>query len=165
MTSDKRLVTSDKKAPKTNKVPLFFVLCLWSLVAGLWSDRAFSADKNWTAQGDQQNWFDGSNWLPSGVPAEQDAVKVDKKDSSVDLGQSFDVRALTVGGKKSATVNVSNFVSGSIEPSSPDEEALLLRKEGKLVLKGSSGILTIKGTYKDSEEAISEEPGFMLHVQ
>ena len=139
---------------------LLLILFLSGLAAS-----AFAADKNWTAQGDQQNWFDSANWLPTGAPSDQDTAKVDLKDASVDLGQSFDLKSMTVGGKKSATVNVSNYVTGVIEPSSPDDEALSLRKDGKLVLKGSSGMLTVKGTYKDSEEAIPEEPGFMLYVK
>ena len=126
---------------------------------------AWSADKNWTAKGDQQNWFDASNWLSSGAPQDQDTAKVDLKDASVDIGQSFDVSSLTVGGKKNSEVSVSNFVTAGIEPSSPNDDALLLRRDGKLILKGSTGKVTAKGTYKDSEEVIPEEPGFMLYVQ
>lgn len=127
--------------------------------------QGLAEDRNWNAQGDQQDWFDAANWLPAGVPDDQDNAKVDMRDASVDLGQAFAGRSLTVGGKKSSTVSVSNFVTGELEPVSEEDDAIQVRKDGHLVLKGSAGKVTVKGAYKDSEEVIPEEPGLMLYAK
>jgi hypothetical protein len=124
----------------------------------------FAEDKSWNAQGDQQDWFDAANWLPSGSPDEADDAKVDMRDASVDVGQTFEARSLTVGGKKASTVSISNFVAGDLTPAAEEDEAVIVRRDGKLILKGSAGKITVKGSYKDSEEIIPEEPGFMLYA-
>src|SRR5690349_7536590 len=84
---------------------------------------AHAADKNWNAQGDGTDWFDSANWLSVGTPQEGDNAKVDLRDASVDVGQNFEAGSVTVGGKKSSTVSVSNFVTGTIEPGAPADDA------------------------------------------
>ena len=187
-TSDKRPATSDERASviaspagakqslryhKTYRIDCFVaamrllamtVFSLWSLVSSLQS-IALAADKNWNSEGDQSSWFDDANWLPAGTPSAADDARVDFKDASVDVPQSFQARSLTIGGKKTSSVNVSNFISGEITPSNVAEEAITNRRNGYLILKGSTGKITLKGAYKDSEEVIPDEPSFMVYVQ
>lgn len=139
---------------------LILFLAVTSLTASAWA-----ADKSWKGEGQQGDWFDSANWLPSGKPTQADDSKIDMKDAQVDIGQTFEAKSLTIGGKKNSTVDVSNFVNGTLTPSDPTNEALTVRRDGKLVLKGSSGKLTLKGGYKDSEEVIPDEPSFMLYVK
>ena len=146
------------------KLKFFLLVASLSLLVAS-PQFAFSADKNWNGEGSSADWFDNGNWLPSGKPGVQDDAKVDVRDASVEIGQTFGVKSLTIGGKKNSTLNVSNFVSGSLEPDNESDDALVNRKDGKLVLKGSSGKITMKGAYKDSEEVIPDEPGFMLYVK
>lgn len=138
---------------------------LWMVLILLTVPTAAWADKNWNAQGDQEDWFDAANWLPTGTPSAEDAAKVDLKDASVDIGETFEAQSLTVGGKKNSTVSVGSFVTGTVQPANETDDAVLLRRQGKLILKGSTGKMTVKGTYKDSEEIIPEEPSFMLYVK
>lgn len=149
---------------KTSQKYLSILFCLLSLVAGL-SSKSFAEDKSWNAQGDQADWFDAANWLPSGPPGVSDDAKVDMTAASANVGQTFAARSLTVGGKKTSTVSISNFVTGDLAPVSEEDEAAVVRRDGKLILKGSAGKITVKGSYKDSEEIIPEEPGFMSYVK
>jgi hypothetical protein len=141
------------------------IVVMTAVTLSLLSSASSAADKNWTSQGDGTDWFDPANWLSLGTPSEGDNAKVDLRDASVDVGQSFDAASLTVGGKKNSTVNVSNFVTGEVIPDTPADNAMLIRRDGKLTLKGSAGKVTMKGRYKDSEEIIPEEPGLMLYVK
>ena len=166
-TIDYRHETIDKrKCQKLFLIKTSFVIpfCLLSIVYSL-SSVSYAEDKSWNAEGDGVDWFDPANWLAIGKPQSTDNAKVDLKDASVDVGQAFEAKSLTIGGKKTSTVNVSNFVSGTLEPDSVDGEALIVRKDGKIIIKGSTGKITMKGTYKDSEEIIPEEPGFMVYVK
>ncbi len=135
------------------------------LIAAWLAAPAWAEDKSWNGEGDQTDWFGAGNWLPSGKPTQADEAKIDLKDAEIGVGQAFEAKSLTIGGKKNSTVDVSNFVSGTITPSDSSNEALMLRRDGKLVLKGSSGKLTLKGGLKDSEEVIPDEPSFMLYVK
>ncbi len=143
---------------------LSILFCLLSLVASL-SSKSFAEDKNWSGEGDQTDFFNDANWLPAGKPTAEDDAKIDMRDTQVEVGQAFDAKSLTIGGKKNSTVNVSNFVTGTLEPSDPANDALVLLRDGKLILKGSAGKITLKGGYKDSEEVIPDEPSFMLYVK
>ena len=142
----------------------FSAILIFVMVVGFCAP-AFAEDKSWNAEGDGVDWFDPANWLSIGKPQSTDNAKVDLKDASVDVGQAFEAKSLTIGGKKTSTVNVSNFVSGTLEPDGVEDEALIVRKDGKIIIKGSTGTITMKGTYKDSEEVIPEEPGFMVYVK
>ena len=142
----------------------FIVYCLWSIVYGL-SSPAFAESKNWNAEGDGSGWFDDANWLPAGKPTASDDAKVDLKDAKVDIEQTYEAKSLTIGGKKSSDVSVSNFVYGTLKPSDVSNNAMLVRRDGKISIKGSAGKVTLKGAYKDSEEIIPEEPSFMLYVK
>jgi hypothetical protein len=136
----------------------------WLLMAAL-AAPACAAEKNWNAQGDAAAWTDSENWLSEGAPSDEDDAKIDMRDSAVTIGQGFESKSLTIGGKHNSTVSVSNFSIGTLEPENPTDEALFLRRQGKLILKGSAGKLTVRGAFKDSEEIIPEEPSFLLYVK
>ena len=126
--------------------------------------QAMAADKSWNAGGDAQDWFDDANWLPAGAPTETDTSKIDMLDTNVSLSQNFKVQSLILGGKKASTLTLSNFVVGDVSPENVSDNAVLNRKDGHLILKGSAGKITLKGAYKDSEEVIPEEPSLMFYV-
>ena len=138
----------------------FFTFLILNARTTVWAE-----DKSWNAGGDQSDWFDDANWLPAGKPTASDDVKIDMLSASSTLSQAFDIKSLTLGGKKASTLTVSNFVPGNVKPSSVSDLAVLNRKNGHLILKGSAGKITLNGAYKDSEEVIPEEPSFMLYVQ
>ncbi len=145
--------------PAPSLVIIFFILsfCFCS------ESRAES--KNWNAEGDGTGWFDDANWLPAGKPTASDEAKIDLRDAQVDIEQSYEAQSLTIGGKKNSDVSVSNFVTGTLEPSDASNNAMLVRRDGKITLKGSAGKIKLKGIYKDSEEIIPDEPSFMLYVK
>ena len=126
---------------------------------------AAAEDKTWNADSAQTNWFDGINWLPEGAPGASDDVVLDKLDSSVAIGGDFNVKSLTIGGKKNSTLTTNNFVIGEVKPANTTDIAVLNRRNGKLILKGSAEKIKLKGAYKDSEEVIPDEPGLMLYVK
>jgi hypothetical protein len=126
---------------------------------------AQAADKSWNAGGDQTGWFDGANWLPALAPTESDDVMINLLDASVTVPQTFDAKSITIGGKNESTLTVSNFVSGTVEPTDSSDLAFHNRRNGHLILKGSTGKVTLRGTYKDSETVIPGEPSFVLYVQ
>ena len=125
----------------------------------------FAEDKNWSGKGDGSAWTDDANWLPTPAPGHLDDATVNLKNASATISQPFEMHSLTVSGKKKSTVTVSNFTIGDISPSYPADNAVFNRRDGNLVLKGSVGKMTLKGTYKDSEEVIPEEPSLMLYVK
>jgi len=141
------------------KFLVLFLILAWAVPA------AHAADKNWTGEGDGTDWFDDTNWLPSGKPGASDDTKVDMSAARVDVGQTFEAKSLTIGGKKDSVISVSNFVTGELSPANTTDDSAVVRKDGKLILKGSSGKLKLKGSYKDSEEIIPEEPSFLLYVK
>ncbi len=126
---------------------------------------AFSEQKDWSNQGDQSAWTDADNWYMSGVPGTDDDAKIDHDQANVSVADAFAIKSLTLGGKKQSDLSVSNFVTGSVQPANNTDEALTNRKDGHLILMGSTGKITLKGAYKDSEEIIPDEPTFMLFVQ
>jgi len=147
-------------------VRIRYVLAFFILSSILYPPSSvLGADKSWSGQGDQTGWFDDANWLPAVAPTASDDAIVDFKDSSVNIPQSFHAQTLTIGGKKTSTVNVSNFTSGDVIPKNTTDIAVTNRRNGYLILKGSTGKITLKGAYKDSEEEIPEEPSFMVYVQ
>ena len=126
---------------------------------------ARAEEKNWNGQGDQTTLEDGANWLPVGAPGASDDAMINFKDASVDISQTYHLKSLTLGGKRKSTLNVSNFTEGDVTPGHTTDEAVMNRRDGYLLLKGSAGKITLKGAYKDSEEVIPDEPSFMLYVK
>ena len=163
----KKMINRDFGGPRlrvTRRRVLIFIT-LFALLSLNACPMVMAEDKSWNAGGDQSDWFDDANWLPAGKPTASDDVKIDMLSASSTLSQAFDIKSLTLGGKKASTLTVSNFVPGNVKPASVSNIAVLNRKNGHLILKGSAGKITLNGMYKDSEEVISEEPSFMLYVQ
>lgn len=122
-------------------------------------------DKSWNAQGDQSDWFDDANWLPAGAPTVTDDAKIDLLDASAEISQNYEMQSLVLGGKKASHLSVGNFTTGNVTPGDSSDNAVLNRRSGILTLKGSAGKMTLRGTYKDSEEVIPDEPSFLFYVQ
>ena len=145
---------------KMKKFIIFMmVLSLNSSVA------AWAEEKVWTGTGTSTDWFDDANWLPADAPAVSDDALIDLTDASAAVSQDMNVKSITLGGKKASTLTMNNFVKGTVKPANTSDTAVLNRKGGLLVLKGTAEKITLKGGYKDSEEVIPEEPTFMLYVQ
>ena len=125
---------------------------------------AFAADKTWTGSADSTDWFGDENWYPSPAPAPIDNVTINTKDANVRASETFNAKSLTLGGNEETYLTTENFISGKIEPSSSSDVAILNRKDGHLILKGA-GTLTVKGTYKDSEENLAAQPSLVFSVQ
>jgi hypothetical protein len=125
----------------------------------------FAEDKSWNAGGDKTDWFDDANWLPAAAPTASDDALVDMLDTSVDLSTAYSMKSLTLGGKKASVLTVENFTTGDVTPTNVSDVAIHNRRDGHLVLKGSAGKLTLRGSYKDSEEVVPDEPSFMFYAR
>ena len=137
-----------------------FIAVLLNTCALGWAE-----DKNWTGSGDASDWFDAANWLPAVAPTASDDATINLLNASVSLPQSFQAKSVTLGGKKESTLTVSNFAVGTVSPGNSSDLAVHNRRDGHLILKGSAGRVTLKGSYKDSEEVIADEPSFMFYVK
>ena len=138
---------------------------LFILAVGISITAAANAEqKDWSNQGDQATWTDDANWYMEGAPSASDDAKVDYSAAQVNIPQTFEVKSLTIGGKKSSEVSTSNFVTGLVDPGTEDADAVANRKSGHLILRGSTGTIKLKGAYKDSEEIIPDEPTFLLYA-
>ena len=137
---------------------LIFILC------GLQSS-AFAADKSWNGGGDESDWFDEDNWLGSVVPTSADDAVVDQASSSVTINKDFTAKSITLGTKRASVISVNNFVGGTVKPAETSDTALLIGRNGHLVLKGTAGTVKLESGYKDSETELPEEPTFMFYAQ
>ena len=126
---------------------------------------SMAGEKTWNADSTQTEWFDDASWMSTGAPGASDDAVLDKRLATVVISQDFNLKSLTLGGKKASTLTVNNFVVGQIKPVNDTDIAVLNRRDGLLVLKGSAEKVTLKGAYKDSEEVIPEEPSLMLYVR
>ena len=165
-TIDCRPQTADRRLKIKNKIFLMFFLVssLWSLVCSLQS-TAWAEQKTWNALGDKSSWSDDANWYTAGTPADSDDALVDILNASVDVSKAFHAKSITLGGKKASTMTVESFTTGDVIPGSVSDDAFYNRKNGLLILKGSAGKMTLKGTYEDSREEVPEEPSFMFYAQ
>ena len=141
-------------------------LIVFLLISGiiLTASSAAAAEKTWSAAGDGINWADDDNWSSSVAPTSVDDVLIDSEGASVSCAGTFKCKSLTIGGRNASSLTSNNFVFGQISPETGDDVSILNRSGGTLVLKGS-GILTVEGQYKDSEEVSIAEPSFMFWVK
>ncbi len=135
---------------------LFFII--------FFSPSVYAADKTWVGSGDASTWADQKNWLPSGVPTSADDITIDFKDSSVTAGKTFETRTLIIGGASASAFATDNFIYGGIAPSSASDDALYIRKDGIATLKGE-GTITLKGKFKNTEEALIGEESFIFILE
>ena len=143
---------------------LIFVFCLITVIYCLPS-VSFADQKSWKGAGDASSWSDDANWYVAGAPAASDDVVVDITDASATAANDFSAKSLTLAGKKTSTVTLNNFVSGTIKPAAVTDDAVYNRKGGTLVIKGSAGKVTLKGVYRASKQAQADEPSFMFYAQ
>ena len=130
------------------------------------SFSVYAADKQWSGAGDASSWSDASNWYPSGVPSSSDDVSIDAIGTSVNAQAlaTFYAKSLTVGGTNESNFTTDNFVYGTVAPAKNTDNALYIRKNGAVTLKGV-GDITLKGAFKNSEESQTSEPSFMFGAE
>ena len=139
---------------------IFMMIFLLNSSALVWAE-----EKVWTGTGSSADWFEDANWLPAEAPGASDDALVDLTDANAGISQDMSVRSITLGGKRASALTMNNFVKTTVKPANTSDTAVLNRKGGLLVLKGTAEKITLKGGYKDSEEIIPEEPTFMLYAQ
>ena len=142
---------------------LAVILSVGALV--LWCSGAlYSEEKQWSGAGDGASWADSSNWYPASAPTISDEVNIDTQGAKVIAAQTFFARTLKVGGRNGSDFTAQDFVYGAIAPLKETDEALYIRKQGLVTLKGP-GDITLKGSFKSSEESLPDEPGFMFGAE
>lgn len=124
----------------------------------------YAEEKIWSGAGDGWSWSDDDNWSPTVVPTEADGVLIDVEDASLICTETFKAKSITIGGRQTSKLTSNNFIFGLISPASGSAIAILNRRGGTLTLKGA-GILTLRGQYKDSEEALAVSPSFMFWIK
>ena len=139
--------------------PWIFVICGW--LTSLISMPVYAAEKQWSGGGDAASWEDSSNWSPLGVPSASDDVTIDTKSADVVATKTFNAKTLAVGGRQESNFTTQDFVYGTMSPSAHTDIGLHIKKDGFVTLKGS-GDITLKGSFKNSEESLPSEPSFMF---
>ena len=126
----------------------------------------FAEVKTFSGGGDGTTWHDLSNWFSTGVPAVTDAVTVDKANANLSIEQDFVAQSIVVGGKTSAALSAASFVYGTVTPTGTGvtTPALFIRKNGTVVLHGS-GVVKLKGPFKNTEETLQSEPSVQILLQ
>jgi len=125
---------------------------------------SLAEDTKWSGEGDAVSWEDGANWTPAGEPAAGDDATIDSQGADVVVSGTFAVKSLQVGGKKTSAFKTEDFVNGDIAPPEETDDALHIRKGGSVTLTGE-GVLTLKGTLRNTEKKLEEEPAFMFSVE
>ena len=152
---------SEPNVRKSRNGPLFLILFF------LLTSSAYADIKQWTGRDDAVSWNKEGNWFANGVPTIADTVVVNLQGASAEISNIntiFKAESLTVGGRTDATITAKSFVYGLIEPASSADYALYIRKGGLAVLQGT-GIITLKGQFKSSEELIPDEPAFVFGAE
>ncbi|MFH0855787.1 MAG: hypothetical protein V1869_04700 [Candidatus Omnitrophota bacterium] len=147
---------------------LIFSLSLFIFVLFFSCSGARADTKQWSGKADAASWDKAGNWFPKGVPGSSDDAVVDKQGAGVvisKVSEVFKAKSLTAGGRTDSTVTAENFVYGLIAPDNVTDKALYIRKGGEVVLGGGGGIITLRGAFKNSEEAIPDEPAFMFGAE
>jgi len=141
---------------------LFFVFNfgLLTLDFGL----SIAGEKQWSAAGDAVSWEDASNWYPAVLPTGSDDASIDAENASALASKTFVAKTVTVGGRKESIFTTNDFIYGTITPDKNTDNALYIRKDGSVTLKGA-GDITLKGAFKNSEESLSSEPSFMFGAE
>jgi hypothetical protein len=140
---------------------LISVICVWLLVFLAVPICAWATEKQWSGGGDAAAWEDSANWSPTGVPSSSDSIIIDATGAAVATGETFTAKTLTVGGRTESSFTTKDFVFGTVSPSSGTDAALYIKRGGLATLTGS-GDITLKGSFKNSEESLFKEPSFMF---
>ena len=144
--------------PVENKQRIL-IICGW--IAFFMAMPVYAAEKQWSGGGDGASWEDLSNWSPVGVPSASDDVTINTQNANVAATKTFNAKTLTLGGRKESNFVVQDFVYGTISPAQHTDTALHIQKDGFVTLEGV-GDITLKGSFKNSEESLASEPSFMF---
>lgn len=144
---------------KVKKVT-WFIFLFFLLIYGI----VFGDEKQWSAGGDGTAWEDPLNWFSPAVPTANDDVIIDMKDAEVLAAQNFFAKTLNIGGREKSSFTSNDFICGIIGPDSNTNNALDIKKDGLVVLKGA-GDIVLKGSFKNSEESLPSEPAFMFGLE
>jgi hypothetical protein len=142
-----------------------FVACGLLAMTVFFTVPAFAADKNWNASGDAADWTDDQNWSSWGVPTAADDVSLNYQDASVNVTQTFNAKTLTLGSNRNSTMTVEDFITGTVAPAASSDVAVLNAQQGKLILKGPAGKVTLKGQYKESDQTLADQPSLIFYAQ
>ena len=123
----------------------------------------YAADKNWIGAGDASTWADAKNWFPNTVPNSADNVTIDLQGSNVTATQTFEAKSLYIGGSSDSAFSTNDYIYGTLIPDSSSNYALYIRKGGFVVLSGQ-GIITLRGTFINTEETLSGQESFMFQL-
>ena len=123
----------------------------------------YAVDKNWVGAGDVKTWEDGKNWNPASAPTSADDVTISLKDAYATATRTFEAKSVTVGGAANSIFGTNDFIYGTISTDSPSDIALYIKKGGTVILTGQ-GTITLKGSFKNSEETVSGEESFMFQL-
>jgi len=95
-----------------------------------------------------------------------DDVTVDKTSASLSIEKDFAAQSITVGGKTASALSVISFVYGTVVPTGTGvtTPAILIRKDGTVVMHGS-GVVTLKGALKNTEQSLQSEPSVQVLLQ
>ena len=141
------------------------IATLFMLIFFSTTPLSFAAEKNWGGSGDAIHWDDDLNWAPVVAPTAADDVVVNALDAPVIIHQPFNAKTLSVGGNVVSTLTVNEAVSGIVAPAQATDVAVFNGPGGKIILKGDSGNITLRGTYKDSESPLSDEPALVIYFE
>ncbi|MFH1645571.1 MAG: hypothetical protein ABIB11_04030 [Candidatus Omnitrophota bacterium] len=145
------------------KNTIFFLMLLFLMI--FFVQPAYSENKVWSGVNDSTTWNDDDNWFTAGVPTVNDDVTIDLEDGSVTISDDFVAQTLLVGRKAASTLTVENGVFGMISPPVGVDIAVSNYNYGKIVLKGNTGVVTVQGQYKESNETFGAEPSFMFWLE
>ena len=123
-----------------------------------------AAEKTWNAKQDETDWSDDTNWFPQAAPGGSDDATVNADNATTNISSTYNLKSLTIGGTQTSAVVTNDFVSGVVAPEHKTDVAILNRRGGLLKLKGP-GTTRIRGTYKDSEESLADQPSLVFYVK
>lgn len=130
----------------------------------MFASSAYAEDKTWSGSGDGTSWTDADNWFPENEPTLSSDVAIDSEDASVVCDETFNAKSVSIGGRNTSQLTAQNFIYGTIEPASTSDNAILNQSGGTFKLQGS-GVMTLRGTYTDTEGTLVSEPSFMFWVE
>lgn len=140
-------------------INLMFFLSFWQ------GSQAICAERSWTGSGDGSDWHDEENWSPQSVPTPEDDVRINSNSAAVRTAQTFQAKSITLGGTVPSSFTVEQIISGAVEPAANTDLAFYNRRHGLTVLRGSAGTVELKGTYKDSEAELANQPSLVFFVE
>jgi len=147
------------------KIRIMILVVLFGMISITNINLSHAVEKTWTGAGDGFAWFDDSNWFPTIVPTSSDNAVVNENNASLTIDQTFETQSIAISGKFPSTININNFVYGTVDPGAGTLQSILNRKDGKIILRGAAGRVTLAGQYLDSEQPLIDQPGFTFLLE